>query len=190
LEVVKYVLLLTGALHGTKAAVERYLDAFGRFAWMWEQDSSKSLKKFVREAIRRQKMGRSRKSESDFGLAAAGTDSASAEQDKAYAAALAIGHPDIPGVATRNVRVGVKGPSLDDYEKELVKFEGIRAEIANVRNVAVVGALKLNALPLKKDLERYRNRWLVTYGDHLHKEATRRLTGLTGYMDGVEHQLR
>lgn len=188
LEVVKYVLLLTGALHGTKSAVERYLDAFGRFAWLWENDSTKSLKKFVRESMRRRQGKKSGKQ--NDGLLAQFGSAGLGDADKAYAAALAIGHPDIPGVSTRRVTVGPRGPSLDDFEKELVKFEGVRAEVQGVRSVAVVGALKLNAVPLKVELEKYRHKWILTYGDYLHKEATRRLNGLTSYMDGVEAKLR
>jgi dynein heavy chain len=47
LNIVKVVLLLTGALHGTKNQVREYLQGFRKYDWLWKDDMDQAYKKFI-----------------------------------------------------------------------------------------------------------------------------------------------
>jgi dynein heavy chain len=46
-EIVKTVLLLTGAMYGTTKAVFEYLKGFGKYDWLWKDDKEATYKKFM-----------------------------------------------------------------------------------------------------------------------------------------------
>jgi len=48
LEIVKVVLLLTGAFHGTRNAVARYLQQFAAMSWLWRGEPGQSVARFLR----------------------------------------------------------------------------------------------------------------------------------------------
>jgi len=45
-EIVKVILLLTGSIQGTKNNVNKFLESFERFDWLWKNKIDESLKKF------------------------------------------------------------------------------------------------------------------------------------------------
>lgn len=45
-EIVKVILLLTGSIQGTRTAILRFLDDFGRFDWLWKDRIDDRLRKF------------------------------------------------------------------------------------------------------------------------------------------------
>ena len=45
-EIVKVILLLTGSIQGTKNNVNKFLESFERFDWLWKSKIDESLKKF------------------------------------------------------------------------------------------------------------------------------------------------
>jgi len=47
IEIIKTVLLLTGALHGTKNSVNEYLSGFKIYDWIWKDDKETAYKKFL-----------------------------------------------------------------------------------------------------------------------------------------------
>jgi len=47
LEIIKTVLLLTGALHGTKNLVYEYLKTFRKYDWLWKDDKEHAYKQFM-----------------------------------------------------------------------------------------------------------------------------------------------
>ena len=47
LEIIKVSLLLTGALHGTKSSVSRYLSTFRMYDWIWKEDKDAAYQAFV-----------------------------------------------------------------------------------------------------------------------------------------------
>ena len=47
LEIIKVVLLLTGALHGTKNQVHEYLKTFRKYDWLWKDDKEHAYGKFI-----------------------------------------------------------------------------------------------------------------------------------------------
>eukprot|EP01038_Epipyxis_sp_PR26KG_P006437 gene6437-8857_t len=47
MEIIKTVLLLTGAMHGTRNMVHDYLKGFRRYDWLWKDDKELAYKKFV-----------------------------------------------------------------------------------------------------------------------------------------------
>jgi dynein heavy chain, axonemal len=46
LDIIKTLLLLTGALHATAESVRDYLASFRRFDWLWKEDKSAAYKTF------------------------------------------------------------------------------------------------------------------------------------------------
>jgi dynein heavy chain len=49
-EIVKTVLLLTGAMYGTTKAVHEYLKGFGKYDWLWKDDKEATYKKFMQRS--------------------------------------------------------------------------------------------------------------------------------------------
>ncbi|GMH97336.1 hypothetical protein TrST_g8180 [Triparma strigata] len=47
IEIIKVVLLLTGALHGTKNQVHEYLQTFKKYDWLWKDDKEHAYQKFI-----------------------------------------------------------------------------------------------------------------------------------------------
>ena len=47
IEIIKTVLLLTGALHGTKNLVFEYLKTFRKYDWLWKDDKELAYKQFM-----------------------------------------------------------------------------------------------------------------------------------------------
>jgi len=47
LQIIKVVLLLTGALHGTKNQVVEYLSTFRKYDWLWKDDKEMAYEKFI-----------------------------------------------------------------------------------------------------------------------------------------------
>lgn len=47
IEVIKTVLLLTGAMHGTTKQVANYLKIYGKYDWVWKEDKETEYKRFV-----------------------------------------------------------------------------------------------------------------------------------------------
>ena len=45
-EIVKVILLLTGSIQGTRTAILRFLEDFGRFGWLWKDRIDDRLRKF------------------------------------------------------------------------------------------------------------------------------------------------
>ena len=48
IEIIKNVLLLTGALHGTKNLVYEYLKTFRKYDWLWKDDKEHTYKEFMK----------------------------------------------------------------------------------------------------------------------------------------------
>jgi dynein heavy chain len=48
IEIIKVVLLLTGAMHGTRNIVQEYLRSFRKYDWLWKDDKELAYKHFVR----------------------------------------------------------------------------------------------------------------------------------------------
>ena len=49
-EIVKVILLLTGSIQGTKNNVNRFLDSFGKYSWLWTKNPNDELKIFTKSA--------------------------------------------------------------------------------------------------------------------------------------------
>lgn len=47
LEIIKTVLLLTGAMHGTRNQVHDYLATFGKYDWLWKDDKEMEYRRFI-----------------------------------------------------------------------------------------------------------------------------------------------
>ena len=47
IEIIKTVLLLTGAMHGTKNQVHEYLATFRKYDWLWKDDKEMEYKRFI-----------------------------------------------------------------------------------------------------------------------------------------------
>jgi dynein heavy chain len=47
-EIVKVILLLTGSIQGTKNNVNRFLDSFGKYSWLWTKNPNEELKIFTK----------------------------------------------------------------------------------------------------------------------------------------------
>jgi len=62
-------------------------------------------------------------------------------------------------------------PSLDDYEGQLRKFGEVESEVHRVSSCHFIGALSLNTMNLKSQLEHECEQWKVQYSDNLHLEA-------------------
>ena len=45
-EIVKVILLLTGSIQGTKNNVNRFLESFGKYSWLWTKNPNDELKVF------------------------------------------------------------------------------------------------------------------------------------------------
>ena len=48
IEIIKVVLLLTGAMHGTRNIVHDYLKSFGKYNWLWKEEPEVSYKAFMK----------------------------------------------------------------------------------------------------------------------------------------------
>jgi dynein heavy chain len=48
IEIIKVVLLLTGAMHGTRNIVHEYLKSFGKYNWLWKEEPEVSYKIFMK----------------------------------------------------------------------------------------------------------------------------------------------
>jgi dynein heavy chain len=48
IEIIKVVLLLTGAMHGTRNIVQEYLKSFRKYDWLWKEDKENTYKQFVK----------------------------------------------------------------------------------------------------------------------------------------------
>lgn len=48
IEIIKVVLLLTGAMHGTRNIVQEYLRSFGKYDWLWKNDKEQSYRIFMK----------------------------------------------------------------------------------------------------------------------------------------------
>lgn len=48
IEIIKVVLLLTGAMHGTRNIVQDYLKSFRKYDWLWKDDKEMAYKQFVK----------------------------------------------------------------------------------------------------------------------------------------------
>jgi len=73
-------------------------------------------------------------------------------------------------------------PSLDDYEGQLRRFGEVEAEVHRVSSCHFIGALSLNTMNLKSQLEHECDKWKVQYSDNLHLEAKEELEKLTEYV--------
>jgi len=49
IEIVRVVLLLTGSIQGLRNQVSTYLDSFGMYQWLWQDDKDKAYKDFIAE---------------------------------------------------------------------------------------------------------------------------------------------
>jgi dynein heavy chain len=49
IEIIKTVLLLTGAMHGTRNIVQDYLKSFGKYDWLWKYDKEQTYRIFMRQ---------------------------------------------------------------------------------------------------------------------------------------------
>lgn len=45
-EIVKVILLLTGSIQGTKNSVNKFLESFNKYSWLWKDKIDEKLKKF------------------------------------------------------------------------------------------------------------------------------------------------
>jgi dynein heavy chain len=48
MEIIKVSLLLTGALHGTKATVAQYLSTLRKYDWIWKEDKDEAYERFAK----------------------------------------------------------------------------------------------------------------------------------------------
>jgi dynein heavy chain len=48
-EIVKVILLLTGSIQGTKNNVNKFLNSFGKYSWLWKRKSEDDLKNFSKK---------------------------------------------------------------------------------------------------------------------------------------------
>ncbi len=48
IEIIKVVLLLTGAMHGTRNIVQDYLKSFRKYDWLWKEDKENTYRQFVK----------------------------------------------------------------------------------------------------------------------------------------------
>ena len=49
IEIIKTVLLLTGAMHGTRNQVHEYLRTFAKYDWLWKDDKEMEYKRFTKQ---------------------------------------------------------------------------------------------------------------------------------------------
>ena len=83
-----------------------------------------------------------------------------------------------------------RGPTLDDFEDELLRAVSIEAEIERVPARHAIGALALETAPLKIALRREAAAWKALYAQNLHAQAKRDLDDLVGWMQEMGRFLR
>eukprot|EP00820_Chromera_velia_P029268 Cvel_12266.t1-p1 / transcript=Cvel_12266.t1 / gene=Cvel_12266 / organism=Chromera_velia_CCMP2878 / gene_product=Dynein gamma chain, flagellar outer arm, putative / transcript_product=Dynein gamma chain, flagellar outer arm, putative / location=Cvel_scaffold794:55107-67642(+) / protein_length=1727 / sequence_SO=supercontig / SO=protein_coding / is_pseudo=false len=70
-------------------------------------------------------------------------------------------------------------PSLDDFEKELRRFQRVGERLGLLEASKVVGALKLNTASLTKAFQDLANEWMGQYSAELHSQAKAKLEAIT-----------
>jgi len=82
-----------------------------------------------------------------------------------------------------------KDPTVDDYERELLKFSGVDDQITAIHLLHNIGALALNTARIKGQLRQFNSQWKVQYSDNLHKTAYNQLSGLSEYFKSSLNRL-
>jgi len=81
-------------------------------------------------------------------------------------------------------------PELDDYERELMKFDAMDQEIEALPPLHNVGALSLNTHNIKGQLKKECGDWKIKFSDNLHKRASEAMAVLADYMKSSASKLR
>lgn len=64
-----------------------------------------------------------------------------------------------------------KNPDLEDFERELAKYQAIEAEIASIRQVYNLGCMSLRSQSLKYSLKAEASAWKSQYAKNLHRQV-------------------
>jgi dynein heavy chain len=81
-------------------------------------------------------------------------------------------------------------PELDDYERELMRFDEVEHEIDTLHQLHNVGALSLNTMNLKAQLKKECADWKIKFCSNLHKMASAQLLALADYMKSSSNKLQ
>ena len=72
-------------------------------------------------------------------------------------------------------------PSIEDYEAQLQFFMKVEQEISEIEDTHVIGALHLNTVDMKTQMQQLAEQWKVRYSDNLHKMAKSKMSELSEY---------
>ena len=75
-----------------------------------------------------------------------------------------------------------KEPELDDYDKELKRFQVVEHEIESLPSSQTIGPLVLDSVKIKEQLIYEAKQWMVVYSDNLHNKAREMMAELFEYM--------
>lgn len=78
---------------------------------------------------------------------------------------------------------------LDEFEKKILYYKALQAEIAEKKDSVEIGWLKVNANPIKLTLQTWVTKWIHTYTSFLYNDVTRKLTQLDNLMKNVNEGL-
>lgn len=81
-------------------------------------------------------------------------------------------------------------PELDDYDRELMRFDDVDSEIEALPPLHNVGALSLNTQNLKAQLKKECADWKIKFCSNLHKMASSQLMALADYMKKAMNMLQ
>ena len=73
-------------------------------------------------------------------------------------------------------------PNLDDYDKELKRFQNVEEQIMLLNDSQIIGPLVLDNTKIKTSLIYEAKQWMIVYSDNLHTKAREMMAELFEYM--------
>lgn len=179
-----------------------FLATFREYAFLWMQDVQRTFEEFLAgnivahprkmnraellrsraslsaEKVKKEKERDPRSSRSSAGASTLTTSGAMGLSEKTFLNPKKM-------TASKEVR-DEKGPSLDDFDKEIEIYQTARDEIYNLQDWCDVGWMRVNMRPIKQVLGTYASKWMFVYTKYLSDQVSSTLNDLDSFLKRIE----
>ncbi|XP_066025345.1 uncharacterized protein [Pocillopora verrucosa] len=179
-----------------------FLATFREYAFLWIQDVQRTFEEFLAgnivahprkmnrsELIRSRASQTSEKSRKEKERDPRSNRSSAAASTLSTSGAMGLSEKTFLNpkkmTATKEVR-DEKGPSLDDFDKEIEIYQTARDEIYNLQDWCDVGWMRVNMRPIKQVLGTYASKWMFVYTKYLSDQVSSTLNDLDSFLKRIE----
>ncbi|XP_020627063.1 dynein beta chain, flagellar outer arm-like isoform X2 [Orbicella faveolata] len=179
-----------------------FLATFREYAFLWMQDVQRTFEEFLAgnieahprkmnrsELIRSRASMTSEKSRKEKERDPRSNRSSAAASTLSTSGAMGLSEKTFLNpkkmTASKEIR-DEKGPSLDDFDKEIEIYQTARDEIYNLQDWCDVGWMRVNMRPIKQVLGTYASKWMFVYTKYLSDQVSSTLNDLDSFLKRIE----